>query len=61
MKLVRELNLNGSKKRKAHRLRQKQYVSVGQNFCWHADGYDRLKPYGLPIHGCVDGFLLNIL
>ena len=21
---------------------------------WHVHGYDKLKPYGLPIHGCVD-------
>ena len=23
---------------------------------WHSDGYDKLKPYGLPIHGCIDGY-----
>ena len=22
---------------------------------WHIDGYDKLKPYGFPIHGCIDG------
>lgn len=27
----------------------------GANYCWHIDGYDKLSPYGLPIHGCVDG------
>ena len=24
------------------------------------DGYDKLKPYGLPIHGCIDGFSRQI-
>ena len=27
----------------------------GPNFLWHCDGYDKLKPYGLCIHGCIDG------
>ena len=61
IKLLRELDLNGSRNRKTHRLRRRQYVSVGSNFCWHADGYDKLKPYGLPIHGCVDGYSRKIL
>ena len=24
---------------------------------WHIDGYDELKPYGFPIHGCIDGLV----
>ena len=28
----------------------------GLNNTWYADGNDKLKPYGFPIHGCVDGF-----
>lgn len=27
----------------------------GPNFVWHLDGYDKLKPYGFAIHGCIDG------
>uniref|UniRef100_A0A1X7VU93 Integrase core domain-containing protein n=1 Tax=Amphimedon queenslandica TaxID=400682 RepID=A0A1X7VU93_AMPQE len=23
---------------------------------WHIDGYDKLSPYGIAIHGCIDGF-----
>ena len=61
MKLIIELDPNGSENRKAHRLRRRQYVSVGPNFCRHADGYGKLKPYGLPINGCVDGFSHKIL
>ena len=22
---------------------------------WHTDGLDKLKPYGFPVHGCIDG------
>ena len=28
---------------------------------WHADGYDKLKPYGFPIHGCIDGWSRKLL
>ena len=28
----------------------------GPNFVWHLDGYDKLKPYGFAIHGCIDGY-----
>ena len=31
----------------------------GPNFLWHCDGYNKLKPYGLPIHGCLDGYLMH--
>lgn len=27
---------------------------------WHCDGYDKLKPFGLPIHGCIDGYVCFI-
>ena len=27
----------------------------GPNEVWHCDGYDKLKPYGFAIHGCIDG------
>ena len=25
------------------------------------DGYDKLKPYGFPIHGCIDGFSRRLI
>ena len=24
---------------------------------WHVDGYCKLTPYGLAIHGCIDGYV----
>ena len=27
----------------------------GPNYVGHCDGYDKLKPYGFAIHGCMDG------
>ena len=34
---------------------------VCPNAVWHADGYDKLKPYGFPIHGAIDGFSRRVL
>lgn len=32
----------------------------GPNYVWHADGYDKLKPFGLAIHGCIDGYVQSV-
>lgn len=31
------------------------------HYLWHADGYDKLSPYGSCIHGCIDGYELQII
>ena len=59
--LMREVDPRGVEIRKHRSLRRRMYVSPGPNFCWHIDGYDKLKPYGFCIHGCVDGFSRRIL
>ena len=59
--LLREMDPEGSRLRRAKRLRRRNYLNPGPNYCWHADGYDKLKPYGFPIHGCIDGFSRRIL
>ena len=30
-------------------------IQLGTNYLWHCDGYDKLSPYGLTIHGSIDG------
>lgn len=45
-------------KKEGKRLKRRRYVNPGPNFACHTDGYDKLKPYGFPIHGCIDGFRL---
>lgn len=42
--------------RRRKRLRRRQYFNKGPNLLWHLDSYDKLKPYGICINGCVDGF-----
>ena len=53
--ILRQVDLEGAAMRKAHAVRIRMYTNPGPNFAWHVDGYDKLKPYGFPIHGCVDG------
>ena len=55
------LDPEGIAARKRHRLRRRQYKSKGPNFVWHIDSYDKLKPYGIAINGCIDGFSINFV
>ena len=59
--IVRELDPEGCELRKRKRLRRRQYYAPGPNYVWHLDGYDKLKPYGFPIHGCIDGWSRKIM
>lgn len=43
------------------RLRRRRYCTQGPNNVWHIDSYDKLKPYGIAINGCIDGFSRNII
>ena len=61
MRLMRELDPQGVLIRRNRRLNRRAYSSPGANHCWHVDGYDKLKPYGLAIHGCIDGFSRKIM
>lgn len=55
------LDPTGVGHRRMRRLRRRVYRAAGPNFVWHIDGYDKLKPYGLCVHGCIDGFSRCIL
>lgn len=47
--------------RRRKRLRRRQYSNKGPNYVWHLDSYDKLKPYGIAINGCIDGFSRYII
>ena len=49
----RIMDPEGVQRRSRHRLQRRQYHAKGPNFIWHLDGYDKLKPYGFCIHGCM--------
>jgi len=59
--LLSILDPDGVNLRTARRLRRRQYFAKGPNSVWHVDGYDKLKPYGLCISGCIDGFSRQVI
>ena len=44
-----------------HTFRRRNFHCPGPNFTWHADGYDKLKPFEFAVHGCVDGYSRRVL
>lgn len=59
--ILRHLDPEGVNLRRRRRLQRRAYRNPGPNFAWHIDGYDKLKRYGFPIHGGIDGFSRKIL
>lgn len=60
-KLLRVIDPEGVECRFKYKLKRREYKVSGPNYLWHMDGYDKLKPYGFAIHGCVDGFSRKVL
>lgn len=58
---LRLLDPTGVEQRTRKRLKRRRYKAPGPNFVWHMDGHDKLKPYGLAIHGAIDGFSRKII
>lgn len=61
MKILQEADPIGVEARSKARLKRRQYIVPGPNFLWHVDGYDKLKPFGFAIHGCIDGYSRKII
>ncbi|CAG2197893.1 unnamed protein product [Mytilus edulis] len=55
------IDTDGVNARRRRRLIRRSYNSRGPNDCLHVDGYDKLKPFGISIHGCIDGFSRKIM
>ncbi|KAF3836224.1 hypothetical protein F7725_028782, partial [Dissostichus mawsoni] len=60
-RIIKLVDQQGVELRRAHRLRRRQYRCRGPNALWHMDGYDKLKPYGIAINGCIDSFSRYVL
>ena len=58
---MRELDPVGVEQRKSRCLKRRSYRSGGPNYLRHCDGYDKLKPFGFPIHGGIVGFSRKML
>ncbi len=61
LNMMKVIDPEGVQLRKAHRLKRRVYSEKGPNYVWHMDGYDKLKPFGLCIHGCMDGYSRRIM
>ena len=61
MRILRVIDPQGAENRRRHRLERRRYSTPGPNFLWHLDGWDKLKPFGFCLHGCIDGFSRRIL
>ena len=59
--ILKTLDPEGVLLRSRHRFRRRTYSVKGPNYMWHLDGYDKLKPFGFPIHGAIDGYSRRIL
>ena len=59
--LLQILDPAGVEQRKRRRLRCRKYKGIGPNYIWHLDSYDKLKPYGVCVNGCIDGFSRRII
>jgi hypothetical protein len=59
--LMQLLDPNGMHGRKRRRLMRRKFSSPGPNYVWHVDSYDKLKPYGIAINGCIDGYSRYII
>lgn len=54
--VLREIDPDGVERRSRYRLKRRVYGVSGPNQIWHLDGWDKLAPFKLYVHGCVDGF-----
>ena len=59
--LLGVLDADGVAHRTHGRLNRRVYRCSGPNHVWHIDGMDKLKQFGLAIHGPIDGFSRNVL
>ena len=57
----REDNFTSCSWRTAHRFRRRAYHGHGPNGVIYIDGYDKLKPFGISIHGAICGYSRKIL
>ena len=58
---LRIIDPDGVAQQLSRRLRWRQYKARGPNLLWHIDGYDKLKPFGFWVRGCIDGFSRRIM
>ena len=53
---LKDVDTEGVQARQRKVTSRRVYETDGPGHIYHLDGNDKLKPWGLCIHGCVDGF-----
>lgn len=61
MNAVRIIDPEGVEQRKRRRLKRIKYITPSPNYLWHVGGWDKLAPFGIYVHGAVDGYSRRIL
>ena len=61
MDTLKQIDPEVSNNQRACKLKRREYRNTGANLFWHANVYDKLKPFGFPIHGCIDGHSCKII
>ena len=59
--ILLHLDLEGVSMRRARSICRRAYYAAGPNYIWHLDGYDKLKPFGLCISGCICGLSRRLI
>ena len=59
--MLKEIDREGSELSRRHRLKTRVYVNQGPDYAQHLDEYDNLKPFGIAIHGPIDGYSSKML
>ena len=59
--ILKSLDPVGVDKRKRRKLKRREYHSFDPTHIWHIDGYDKLKPFEIAIHGAIDRSSRRIL
>ena len=58
---LQEMDPEGCERRRRQKLKRRVYTNPGPNYCWHIDGYDKIKADGFAIHGCIDGYSRKLI
>ena len=61
VRALQQLDPEGVAARRKRRLVRRMYRSACPNAAWHMDGYDKLKPFGIAINGCIYGYSRKIM
>ncbi|KAJ8668572.1 hypothetical protein QAD02_010235 [Eretmocerus hayati] len=59
--LLREMDPDGIEARRRYKLRHREYHAEGPNARWHGDNHDKIKIFGFPIYGIIDGYSRKVL